>query len=290
MLKSFVFGWPPCLPIGHPMDNTVYIRFVAVVVFHLGAFTERRPLFLAVLLGTLALLWFSLGGFFTVAAYYINFPFSKYRHVGLVCACMKILVVICAGFGWENFWSSVRRGRRLLLVLVGFAFLVDALRFLPNFWVALSGNSEWPLFFVLRCGMYLALAGMAVWAARGAPKPAGVVMMQVALLGGLALDLLSYQGVIWIHTPELPPGRLDFLDSVKVHPIEFQEQRSWEPITVRQKQAMLLATRKGGRSYSIAYGFARFDPCLPAYHNMCGQAFIAIAVRNAAQLLETTEQ
>ncbi|MBI2495623.1 MAG: hypothetical protein HYW10_03515 [Candidatus Omnitrophica bacterium] len=128
VLKSLVFGWPSHLPWGSTRDNSIYVGLLCVACFLWAVLRVRTTRFLALAGALAALVWLSFGGFFATVAYYVVPTMDRYRHVGLVYGLAKILFLLCAGFGWEHFWSARSRVRTVLAMLIVMGVLVDALR------------------------------------------------------------------------------------------------------------------------------------------------------------------
>ena len=105
VIADFISGRPTHLPYGSGRDNSVYVGLLTVVFFAWGVLRVRSREFLALLTGLGALVWLSLGGTFARMVY--HFPLmAYYRHIGLVYGAVKILLIFCAGFGWEDFWAG----------------------------------------------------------------------------------------------------------------------------------------------------------------------------------------
>lgn len=285
VLKSLVFGWPTHLPWGSGRDNTVYIGLLGVVFFVWAVLKVRTVPFLALLSALVALVCLSVGGWFATLVYYAFPTMAQYRHVGLVYGVVKFLLLICAGFGWEHFWSAHHRRRSLLAVLLGGLLLVDAAAGVSVFdireafraagWnlgtlVSAGWGSAapvlWPATFGLRVGVYAALAGAAALAGLRMQRRARDTALRLALLLALCLDLLSYQAVVYAEAPHLSAAAVGQIDALRAQPLAFQMERLRAPTQPRSQQALQLVTRPGAlATYALAYQWAQFDPCVSAF-------------------------
>lgn len=293
LLRSWLFGWPSHMPSSSDPENTIYAG-LAIVFFFLWAVVHvRAPVFLAMASALGALVWLSWGGLFATAVYF-EFPkMSLYRHIGLVFGLAKLLVIVCAGFGWERFWSSrpTIRWRPVLLGLIIAGFLVDCFVLGVNpvggarpapthvfrYWHGeafgwiLGGGAQhledvWAVIVVLRLGIYAALIGLGLgvvrWVRSTTVSRGGAV--RVAVIVGLLLDLLSYQFAVYAEAPKLPASLVADLEALNASQLSFQEQRTPEPNPVQQR-AMRLITWPGEMSavYGMASNLTRHDPCIP---------------------------
>lgn len=282
VVRSLVFGWPTHLPWGSARDNTVYVGLLGVVFFIWSVLKVRTVPFLAMLSALVALVWLSAGGWFATLMYYVFPGMAQYRHVGLVYGLVKLLLLLCAGFGWEHFWSAMGKVRSMAVVLIGMVLLIDLVAFVSVFDVRQAfrdagwnlgtlisagagpaAQALWPAMFWLRAGVYAILAAAA---ALTALKTKRARALRIALLLGLCLDMLSYQAVGYAEAPHLAASERLLLSTLRAHELQFQAERRPEPTQARQQQAMRLITRPGAMStYAIAYNWAQFDPCRSAF-------------------------
>ncbi len=126
LIQCFIFGWPAHLPLGQGVDNSVYIGLLPLLFFVWAVIRVRNRIFLSILIAAFALVWLSFGGLFTVLVYF--FPgMAYYRHIGLVWGLAKIMFLICAGFGLDDFWTvSLKKKISLLFFIVLiFVFILD---------------------------------------------------------------------------------------------------------------------------------------------------------------------
>ena len=242
----------------------------------------RNKTFLAFLAGAAALLWLSFGGIFAAAIYF--FPgMSYYRHISLFFGLTKILLLICAGFGWEHFWSvSLKtKTRSLGIVLAVYVFFVDAFRVSSEKLAYFSMHKEearglWtqidftsPVFRMAEYGVVLCLILLTILIMHLAQKRKGRgvsrwmvdAVIKAGLIFAFLLDIFSFQSFLYKVVYRLEKDS-PFLESLQVSEFKFQEQRQKEPVDPRQKRALSLITLQGpGWKYSSAYNFVQFDPC-----------------------------
>ena len=269
VLQALILGWPIHLPWASKTDNSVYLGLLPLVFFVWAALKERSPVFIALLIAFMVLVFLSFGSLFATAVYF--FPaMCYYRHVGLVYGLVKIFMLLCAGFGLENYWSSDRKIRPLIVIMIALALLVDPL----------LGHGEghpgdpWFLLFLGRMVAYSVLLGLAMGIIRvvrsvrsaGLSRAARVNIITASLILGLVLDMLSFQYMAYVHRPVLPPSHEGLAGATYASRLEFQAQRRQAPIMPRAAQAIELSTNPLNRSvYWFTYSFAQFDPSQPEF-------------------------
>lgn len=290
VLKSFLFGWPTHLPWGSHHDVSVYIGLLPLFFFAWSLATVRTAAFLGFAGALVALAWLSLGGWFAALVY--HFPMmSYYRHIGHVYGLVKVLLLLCAGFGWESFWSAAPRTRRRAGILAGLVVLTAVLACAPDavravrYVLALGlqalplgrlhlQSATWPTVLLIRLALYLAAIGITAaiihrfaQAPQASETPARAVNpLETALIAAFLMDLLSFQLVTYLRMPKLPTSYASHLDAFKVSKLEFQPQRASEPTAPRPQSAMKLITHPGHiTNYVVAYSFLQFDPCSSAF-------------------------
>lgn len=292
LLWLFIFGWPLDLftsgPYGtsSPMDNTVYLGLLPIP-FLIWALLKVRNLFFWGLACTgAALILLSFGGSF--AKIIFHFPMmAYYRHIGFVYGFVRILLILCAGFGWDHFQSDGAKRKGLLIsgLLIGLMalafFLLNSKENIFGSYPKILGriDSNWnrwfPLFWI-RIALY-ALAGLIPLSIHAVFKTHlkmnRATLIQITLLTALLFDMASFQNLVWqeaskIFTKDMRP----FQEGMRVHKMAYQEQRQTSPHEERQRQAVdltrYLELHGGGGIHSpIAYNFIQFDPIIPEYHN-----------------------
>jgi hypothetical protein len=104
LLSGYLTGWPPYA------DNTHYIGLLPLLCALWGMLHLRTPLFWAFLITAFSLIFLSFGGVTTRLVYY--FPLmSLFRHIGLVYGPVRLLLLLCGGFGLDRLvrWISAWR-------------------------------------------------------------------------------------------------------------------------------------------------------------------------------------
>lgn len=268
LLKSLILG----------ESGEYYVGLLPLVFCFWAALKVRSPIFAAFLSALVALLCLSFGGLFAVLFYY--FPgLSYYRHIGLVYGLLKLLIMICAGFGLDHFWTQPAKTKILCLsvIFLILVFLIDALRISGEWFTALAFTGEaWKNFIFtmtahsvfLRAGGYfivffiLFVICLFDWIKGGRSSHAQEHFLMALLLLSFVLDVGSFQYEIYKKSPRLEPELRPLLYTLKVHPLTFQPMRTIKPLEQRQQDAYALTTRLGGGTkYTSLYEFAQFDVC-----------------------------
>jgi hypothetical protein len=277
VLRSLLLGWPTHLPWGAQRDNSVYVGLLPVVAFAWSLTAVRQPWHAALLAAVVGLVWLSWGGFFAAAAYYASPLMNRYRHIGLVYGLAKLLMLLCAGFGWEALWSAKPRIGALLALGVGLLFVVDACRLAGPFDFyellkrpaqalallrgRLSAEGVWPVVLAARLAGYAGLAAAAAVAAsrRWIPRPA--LALPAALVLALALDLAWYQAVVFAEAPRVAVDATH-RQLTRVARLPYHAQRLAQPADARGGRALRLVRDPAvGGAYALAHAWAQHDPC-----------------------------
>jgi hypothetical protein len=232
-------------------DNNLYMGLLPVFFFVWALWKVRGERFLSLALATLALVWLAFGGLFATIVY--HFPLMiYYRWLAWMYPTIKILAILVAGFGFDQFWSGPKR-RQGLWVLLLLVFTMDVVRVplravLPR---------------VIVYAVALAAAGLLMGASRWAPRALGarlgkVHLLQAAAIVALAVDLYGYQQDAWKKLPRLPPYQPGVQETVSVHRIEYAPQRIDQATTNRTVEAL----RYTPVTYAPqSYAFLLWDPC-----------------------------
>ena len=124
------------LTLGHLTygDMTNYVGFLPLTMLGYGLMRRRDTPFLAMLAVAFVLLWFALGGNFSVACYNYFPLMNKFRQISYAFNILKVFVLLLGGFGFDQWLRDVRGlgsnhgdavgkwGRLgIALLLVGFA-------------------------------------------------------------------------------------------------------------------------------------------------------------------------
>jgi len=273
--NSLLFGWPLHLPWGSKADNSVYIGLLPLLGLGLALARERDRFFLGLMTAAVVLVALSLGGAFATIAWYVP-GLSFYRHVGLVYGVVKVLLLLASGYGIERIWSwQPARLSHPLLLLVGAAFLLEAMASLPRIWA--DGAVRWVQ---LQWGSHV-LVRLAAYAALLALCRVSSWSLRTALALALVLDLSLYQLAVYqIEVPKLADADRALLDAVQARDLPYQVERREQPLDradprgrtredERSQHAIDLASRfqEPRYVYGYVYPFARFDPCRGTYRN-----------------------
>jgi len=318
-LKTFLtYGGPldvatfmKMLLCGHPIttewsgrpDITVYMGVLPAAMVAWGLWHVRSRIFLAFAAASIALLLLACGGLASMVLYAIP-GFSYFRHIALTFGLWHILVLICAGFGWEDF--SRRATMRDLLLGTLAVFVLTELfaeryymygfatgrntpqnvllasptvpEWLQQLRAIVPGGSEYV--FVFRWGVYL-IALAIIWLhARSAASPSGGRRPCIRDgLGPFALNVLMAAALVdaaifqwkvatW-NIFRVPAERIADLETFDTHPVEYCPTRSLEqPLSPRARRVLALEqSRPLFALNEVTLGFAMVDlypPIVPA--------------------------
>ncbi len=284
MFHMLLFGWPIHTPWSGHMDNTVYMGLLPLALVGYALVKVRNARFFAFAGAALFVLWLSGAGGFARLMYYMP-GFSLFRHLGLVYPLAKVLLLVCAGFGLDEFLAR-GEGRHALYAGVAMIILMDLIvdRDVASGFrlqVGLPGlnwweSGGWLLFFWLRMGIYAALgcflAGPGAVRAilrrlkwrRGrenAARPTRRSIAVVATLTCFVIDLLLFQAVVAATSPKLLEGRESYLYTTDVRSPQFSDRRGKFPKHQRAFDAMRLmkSFQHPTATNETLYAFADYD-------------------------------
>ena len=292
-VRSFVAGWPTFLPWGSLRDNSTYVGLLPLMAAGWALLTLRGRRFAAIATAWAVVMWLTVGGALAVVAYYVVPMMNRYRHLSLLWSVAKILLLICAGFGWDDFWSERARRWRLFLVALGALAAVYLLRIVspvdvveslrawqPNLQMALAGEGDatavhiWPTLVAARLLGYaavtLATLGF-VWIARRVWPADGNTegwartgsAVRVGLLIGLVIDLGMYQARAWAEAVQLAQPLVAHRAGLELEPRHAATQRNGAAATPRQAAALaMIQPVPGLATYAYTYEFADVDGCV----------------------------
>jgi hypothetical protein len=294
LVRQVLTGWPVAGNWSGAPNNTPYVGLLPLFLAGWAAVRVRTAPFPAIAAATAALLWLSLGGWFAWLAY--HFPtMSLFRHVGLVYGLAKPLVLLCAGFGLDDFLRTVTRrhlawGAVLLVVIAdalwnnhlsrsGFASLWQEEA--PQLW-----RTAWNIRFELYAGLLVLLIAADVvrqglrptTAAAGIIGPTGAALLGVVF----AFDLLLFQAVA-VNTRRAPPESLAPVveQAARAAPTPYVASRRPFPDDPRGRALQPLiewASDKDARLNQTAHVFTRNDPCRSMF-------FVAVMTRDVRAML-----
>jgi len=284
LFHMLLFGWPVHTPWSGHMDNTVYMGLLSLLLVGYAAVKVRDIRFLALGAGAFFLVWLSAAGAFARLMYLVP-GFSLFRHLGLVYTLVRVLLLVCAGFGLEAF---LRHGTRRHALYAGVAlvvlmdFVVD--RKVPcgfKYQVGLPNlvwweNGGWLLPFGIRMGLYAVLAGFLAgpgmvrgilrWLGRGGlaverlREPRRPVAVW-ATLACFVADLLLFQTMAAVVRPRLPEGRESYLYTTRAYAAPLSDRRLKFPRDDRAMDAMRLmrSLQHYTATNETLYAFAGYD-------------------------------
>jgi len=279
LLRGFLFASPPFLWVGSLIDTSIYVGIIPFLLFIWSVMKVRNKIFLVFLTTMILLLLFSFGGYFTRLSYY--FPgMAYYRHISFMIGIVKVLILICAGFGLDEFWGLARR-KKLVLSFSIWAILFficegsSELRqdFLKHWgWgyeklktgITLTQINSFPFLFSVTFWAFLIflITVTLLYVLRGTYP----VKKERVLFYGLVLflmgDLFVFQGRVYDTAFQLPSSSLSAIESLKVNKLEYQPIRTLEAFNVRQQQAWeLVRLSPPTAKYATSFNFIQLDYC-----------------------------
>jgi len=316
LLRNIVLGLSP-----NPQtssiysDTTFYIGLAPLVFFVWGIIKVRNTYFIAFLMTAIALFWLSFGGLFARAVYLFPGMFF-YRYIALVHGLVRILVLICAGYGLEAF-LSLKMSDKLPFTIIGavmFNILLDCN--LSNLGQGVIEDilfRQWPIigmpfssFFThfdianpsFRFGLYLFAFASALVAALVIyilenkkyfkfDRSKLDFAVKAALICLFLLDMASYQVQVYEgHLAHLRDPAA-FASTTYVNKLPYQEQRK-EGI-FNERQINVIKTMKDhdymGASYAPhIYLYSQLDPVVPQVR----VDVMNTRIKNLAGMLGTT--
>jgi hypothetical protein len=280
ILTSFLTGWPPY------SGTTLYIGLLPLFCALWGVFHSRATVFWSFLTVALALIVLSLGGMTARLIYF--FPaMSLFRHIGLVYGPVRLMLLLCGGFGLEGLITCATtsaelapRGllRYLPAVVLAAVIPLDlwsakALEDFTAHWgvTALTPNDLNFLMVCGRFGLYLVLAaGVLVLIRFGYLQR---TFWQAWAAVGLSLVLLadvgSFRYLNHITMPQVPEDTVHSLKLYRARPLSFCDRRCdspTDPIAIAaHRQYKAFRSPAGHDTYTMAYNFLQFDPSYPRF-------------------------
>jgi len=276
-------GWTPASKVLGSLvsGGNFYVGLLTLVFFLWGLVHVRTPFFLANVAALFLLVWFAVGGYFTLALLHVPL-FSLTRNVFMGYWLMRVPILLGAASAWDAFWTSGLKGWTLLQTALVAALGVDVVHqmglWYPTRDALQTFCSSWePM--TVRLSAYAVALGVGLLTAlglRALGRRTGwrpfrswrgcCLPLQALLLLALVGDAFSYhymgEGLTiappWTYTgfKQLPfRFAAHYPEPFKVHPLDWQEQRLPAPPTPERSLALSYG------AYMKVYTFAGFDPC-----------------------------
>ena len=232
-------------------DNGTYFGLLPLCLFGFALLRERSARFWALASAGLAVLWLMFGGAFAGLIY--RLPMMAYvRWLAWLGPLVKMFVIVCAGFGWERFWSSRRRFAIGVAFAVALLFARDAVALAPGL------VSSRLVTYAMLVTLGIAVTALLRWRGGARTRDDLTSPLVVALLVGLILDLGAHQRSVAALLPRFvsPDARTARLHTVE--PLTYQERRTAAPPTPRGQYGL---TQTRITYPTSTYGFLHWDPC-----------------------------
>lgn len=263
----------------HHTYTTIYVGILPLIFFIYSTFKVRNKYYASFLISLIVIFWLFCGGIFSNLVYF--FPGMDYfRHINYTYGLIKLLIIICAGFGLEHFWLARLKTKTLaILISLGILiFAVDSLRlsgfFFKEFVFALpkhglltilkthSSFQSWGLY-LLSLVVLIILSGLVYGLKHKVSEAKLGGIITALLIAPFLFDIINFQYSAYEHAQKLPQEYQELFYTYQVNELSFQKTRTREPIEERQKDSYSLITRPDtGTHYTSAYSFTQFDPCL----------------------------
>ncbi len=292
LFRLLLFGWPLREHGIGALDNTLYIGLLPLPLAAYALAKVREVRFLSFACAAVILLWLSQSGGLSGLADYLP-GISLFLHHGVLYALTSIVILVCAGFGLDEFLRSGKPGGVVCAALVTL-FIADCVvdkYVMSSVNLNVNFNSMdwwrdvgWFWVFLVRLAAYGALGccaavglaatrAVSVWRRRrsSAPRaPARWTSWRLAtggLVAAYVLDLLLFHTVVVRTAPRLAtqtwgPDYTSYLDAVAVGRLPFPTSRVRVPHGERTLRA-IRATRwmqPPDRVSESIYAFAQYDP------------------------------
>jgi hypothetical protein len=275
-LQGMLTGWPPY------GDNTYYIGLFPLAFVIWALLHRPSPRFWAFFIPGLVLVLLSSGEFFARLLY--RFPgMAYYRHVGLVYGPVRLLLLVCAGFGLDAFQRCVRENdlswlkaapllAACLLGLLPFdSYLEKTLEQLSGSKGAMKEFEEMNRILVCsRLGLYCGVTALAVTLGLTRLLTHGRVKRILAVTFGLVclFDVVSYRCLAQAAVPRPPGSKADLRALCGARHLEYCSQRQDSAAPQIQKVQDVFESfpkAPGQGRYSFAYNVLQYDPSYSRY-------------------------
>lgn len=275
-LQSMLTGWPPY------GDNTYYIGLFPLAFVIWALLHKPSPRFWAFFIPALVLVLLSSGEFFARLVY--HFPgMAYYRHVGLVYGPIRLLLLVCAGFGVDAFRACVRENdltwlkvppllAACLLGLLPFdSYLGKTFKQPIGLKGALTGFEELNRILVCsRLELYGAVAVLVVTLGLAGLLRHGRVKRILAVTFGLVclFDIVSYRCLAPVAIPTSSASKADLRALCGARHLEYCCARpDSTPAKYQKLQEVFesLPCVPVLARYVLAYNVLQYDPSYPRY-------------------------
>ena len=238
--------------------NLSYIGIFPLIFFLWAVIRVRKRLYYVLLAITIVLIALSFGGSFARILY--HFPLMGYfRHLAYLAGLIKVFILLCAGYGWENFFSHLTK-RNSIWKIMGFTVLFLGL-LLGKFLV-------FPLWALSLLGVFV--FGMIGWGACSRIRRSeSIALLMMIFLTVFIIDMGFFQKAIYDQSAIIPKEKQHLLESTKINHLEYRPQRLFSIFKDgRSGLAMefLNLTEKGTRTYySWENSFIQQESCIPDF-------------------------
>lgn len=263
-------------------DNNLYVGLFPIFLLLWSFLSVRNKYFYSFVILGLLLILFSMGGRISTIVYY--FPGMKYyRHIALIYGFVKILIVLCAGFGFENLIQSKKSkiiNRSILIFALIFLLFLSfpLLRNLlyetckpNNFYLQLKSFFDFSnIIFIQDRKEYFFISIFFFFFLFILSKNMKLIQnskkMILIIFFFVICDLLIYQLSIYKYIPHVNKEDFSKLYAVNVNNLDYQPRRSLDLNTKRHNDAYDLIMLNGPTAkYVTSYNFVQFDRCDPGF-------------------------
>lgn len=251
----------------------VYLGLIPLIFFIYALLKERSRIFFVFLSSTCGVLCLTFGGFLALCIYF--FPgMSQYRHIGMSYDLLKPLMLICAGFGWENFFLNPQRKKLRLFFAIPLIilFFSDSLGISWDWISFISGHKDQLAEFfttyhfssgIMRILFYVIGLSTLLVLYRIKTKNIGL-WATVILLSIQALDIAAFEDTIHKNSQSYRiEDNSRYKYTFNTSPLPYQHQRLQTPSPSRARDAWDLkrGDTPGSILYTTAFSFTQYEPC-----------------------------
>ncbi len=267
----------------------IYIGILPLFFFLWSVFKVRTRTFIAICSATFVLIGLSSGGILAILLYYVFPGIAFFRHLGHIYGLIKILMLICSGFGLDNFFLNIDKFcffvknskiinrdfsfAKFSLVIFFYIFFIDI--FISYHFHNFSTHETFDtdivssIIFGVRILSYLSGIILIYRAIKSSKYLNGFAIKKIKLIMIIcfALDMLSFQLLSYISIPVIDSSIASSLNALKVNELTFQQQRCNSPFNIRQNNILNIIKRKfpyrNVTYYNSANSIMQLDKCFP---------------------------